>query len=408
MNRIIKKRPGRVVGFLAGIALILSQSFSLAAEEPVKVGILNPYSGPFAVYGEEHEEGVKLYYDKIAWKIAGRSIEIISEDTEAKPSEALQKARKLIEKDRVNFIIGLTSSGVAIAIRDYVHSMKTPLIISSAAGHDILSLDKRSKYLFRANYAYATDEYPIGDYIVNVEGKKRVIILSTDYIYKFVYHVVGTAIKQAGGEIAQTFSFPFGTTDFLPYFGRLEPDQADAIFVFCAGSDAVRFVTQWAETGMKRRIKLFGDSHLVSTAVLQQQGDAAVGIICTGHWFPEIATSENVAFKNEYKKKHGKEPSYVVEHGYTVAQVISEALKARNGDTKNLDSLLAAMQDVRFNAPRGPFRFEKENNTVINTIYVSRIVKRGESYGYEILKTIPNSKFSDIVPIVYPGYKFPK
>ena len=167
-------------------------------------------------------------------------------------------------------------------------------------------------------------------------------------------------------------------------------------------------MTQWASTGMKKRIKLFGDSHLVSTAVLQQQGEAAVGIICTGHWFPEIATPENLAFKNQYKKKYGKEPSYVVEHGYTVAKVIFEALKARNGDTKDLERLLAAMQDVKFNAPRGPFRFEKENNTVINTIYVARIVKKGETYGYEILKTIPDSKFSDIVPVVYPGYKFPK
>jgi branched-chain amino acid transport system substrate-binding protein len=243
--------------------------------------------------------------------------------------------------------------------------------------------------------------------VVNAEGKRKIIIGASDYVFKYNEYILGHAFENAGAKVVQTFPFPFGTVDFLPYFGKLKTDEADAVWVFCAGSDAVRFVTQWAKTGMSKRLKLYGSSHLVSTAVLQQQGEAAVGIICTGHWFPEIDTPENQAFKNEYKKKHGKGASYVVEHGYTAAKVISEGLKATGGKTKDLDKLLKSVQDVKFNAPRGPFRFEKQNNTVINTIYVAKVVKRGDKYGYEILKSIQDVKFSSYVPILYPGYKYP-
>lgn len=377
------------------LVLILITSLRLAASaettttSPIKIGILVPQTGPLTELGNEIKAGLTIAFDEVGWKIAGREIKLIIEDTEAKPPVALQKVRKLVESDRVDVLAGVVHSGVAIALRDYVDEHKIPLIISTASA-DILTREKASKYIFRTSYSSRIIEGPMAPYAYTKLGIRTVYIIANDYVtgrersgwFKRFF-------EQLGGKVAGEVFVPLGTNDFGPYLARIK--DVDALWAFLPGSDGIQFVKQYDEFGLKKKMPLIGASATYEGYQLEAQKDSALGSMCSSAHAVALNIPENKNFLKAYFKiSGGRDPDIVAVGAYVAGGVIIEGIKNTKGNTQDVPSLLESFRKVRLITPRGPFRFDEKQNPICD-IFIEKVVKREGRYTRDLIYT-----YSDI------------
>ncbi len=384
---------------LAGNALAAPTKKAPAKKPPLKIGVPLPFSGVYTALGNHIVQGMQLYFAQNGNKIQGRSVVIIKEDDQSKPDVGLQKVRKMVESDKVDLLAGIVASPVAYAVRDYVTAKKVPLIIANATGYD-LTRGKGSPYIFRSG-ASASGQYEamMAPYAYRTMHMKKVVVIAPDYaaghekIGEFI-----TAFKKEGGQIIQEIWPKLGTNDFGPYLSQIKP--SDGVFAFFAGSDAIAFVKQYKEFGLKDKYRLMSSGDMVGESFLKAQGDAALGIISALHYSPVLNNPVNKKFVAAYKAKYGEVPDSFAEQGYVAAQVIAEALKVTKGDTKDKAKLLKAIQNVKFDAPQGSFKFSKYRN-VIHTTYIRKVTKaaNGELQN-SVIATYPNTVDNYYGPVV--------
>ncbi len=361
------------------------------AAEPIKIGFMAPYVGVFTKYGTDMKNGFKQALEEVNYKVAGREVLFIDEDTEGKPEVGLTKTRKLVEKDQVHILAGIISSAVAYAVRDYVIEKKVPLVICNA-GATKLTQELRSPFIFRVSFANGQQDSAGGWYAYAKKGVRKIIMMGSDYA---AGHEKAGGFKKAfqfmGGEIVQEIYTPLGTTDYAPYLAKVANlvGKADRLWAFYAGSDAIRFTTQYAEYGLKEKIPIFTEAGLTDAANLPSQKESALGIEGYLHYFETVDTPENKRFVKEYKEKYKDTPGSLSENGYVGAKVIVKAIEAVKGKIENQEAFLKALKNVKFNAPRGPFRFDEHQN-VVEPVYIIRVEKRDGEYLNVVIDKIPD------------------
>ncbi len=361
------------------------------AAEPIKIGFMAPYVGVFTKYGTDMKNGFKQALEEVNYKVAGREVLFIDEDTEGKPEVGLTKTRKLVEKDQVHILAGIISSAVAYAVRDYVIEKKVPLVICNA-GATKLTQELRSPFIFRVSFANGQQDSAGGWYAYAKKGVRKIIMMGSDYA---AGHEKAGGFKKAfqfmGGEIVQEIYTPLGTTDYAPYLAKVANlvGKADRLWAFYAGSDAIRFTTQYAEYGLKEKIPIFTEAGLTDAANLPSQKESALGIEGYLHYFETVDTPENKRFVKEYKEKYKDTPGSLSENGYVGAKVIVKAIETVKGKIENQEAFLKALKNVKFNAPRGPFRFDEHQN-VIEPVYIIRVEKRDGEYLNVVIDKIPD------------------
>ena len=193
-----------------------------------------------------------------------------------------------------------------------------------------------------------------------------------------------------GGKIVKTMYPPLGAPDFGPFLTSIDPASADAVGAVFAGSDAIKFVKQYDEYGLKEKLPIVSTILLTDDLILQQEGKAAIGITSASHYSSALESAANKAFVNAYQKKFKRDPTLYSEASYVGARVIAEALNSAKGDVSNIAALTSAMNKVRFEAPRGQFRFD-EYNSPVHDIYVFKVE---EANGKLINK--PIAEFKDV------------
>ena len=355
------------------VAGLVAVSIASAADKPpLKIGILVPYSKVFAVLGESITYGAELFFDQVGWQAGGRKIELIKEDTEANPATGLRKARKLVDQDKVDATLGVVSTAVLYAIRDYMHDAKSILMVATAGGVD-LSRSKRSPYIFRAAYSNWQLNYPMGKWYAENVGKK-VFLLGSDYAAGREHlDSFKESFLKAGGEILGEAFPPLGNNDFGPYLSKITEAKAPGVFCFFAGSDAVRFVKQFVEYGLKGKVVLAGAGFMLEEDVLPAQGEAALGGISSLNYAYTLDNPENKAFKEAYIAKFKQEPNLYSVYGYDSARALVEAINKINGKTEDKEQFIKALEGVKFASPRGPFSFDPVSHHVINNVYVRKV-----------------------------------
>lgn len=343
--------------------------------EPVRIGLLLPYTGVYAQLGQNITEGVRLAVKEAGEQVAGRPIVIIQEDTEGRPTTGRTKARKLVELDQVHAIIGPVSSGVGTAIRDLIIGYNMPQIYA-IPGTLEESGTPRSANIFRVSFSPPQIGVASAHYAYNVLGYRRLVVMGPDYVWgERVTQAFRDAFEALGGQVTQMIMPPLGTLDYAPFLTQVRTDEADGMWVFFAGSDAIAFVTQYADFGLADTFPLIAAGDLVDDDLLEPQGDAARGII---NFLPYAATVDNPAnerFVAAYEAEYGRSPSFFAELGYVAAQTIMRAAEAVGGDVENKARFIAEIQQVQFDAPRGPFRFDAAGFP-IETMYVRRVDKQ--------------------------------
>jgi branched-chain amino acid transport system substrate-binding protein len=307
---------------------------------------------------------VMIGYKELGAEIDGRPVQIIREDDAADPSLGLSKVRKLVEKDNVDVLIGTVSSGVAAAIRNYMHDSKR-LWLNPIATNDTLAEKECSKYHFRFSASAWQISAPLGAWGKAKLGDRGYVIAS-NYVYgqQTSAHFKKT-FTAAGGQIVGEAFPPLGTTNFAPYFQPLRDAKPTMAFVNFLGSDAVAFVKQYAEFGLKS-VKPIGPVNLVSEDVLAAQGDAAVGFYSISYYTPSYDIPRNRWYAKAYKEfSQGKEPDHFNSAGFDVMQALYGAVKSTKGDVSNKDKLIQWIETAKIDSPRGPLRFDPKNHNGI-------------------------------------------
>ena len=371
-------------GLLAGAAGAAS------AQSSIKVGVLLPFSGVFGGLGKDQDAALEMGLDDLGREVAGRPIELVKADTESKPAAGLAQVKKLILRDKVDVVVGIISSAVAGAVRDYVHGSKTPLIITNA-GNDALTGEQCSPWIVRTSFSNSQINRDMGPWLAG-QGYRKAFLMAFDYAAGHqMMDAFEAGFTGAGGAIAGEAYPPLGETkDFGPYLAKAKAADPDVVYVFFAGGPAIKFMKEWTAFGMKDQVQLAGAGWLNSALYVKKQGADATGTLGALNYYPSIDTPENRAFQAQFRAKHGRDASEFGVAAYDSVRLIVDALKATGGKTDDKAALVKAMHEVQFNGPRGPFRIDPKTNNVIQNIYVARIEEMGDSVGAVIKHTFPN------------------
>jgi len=377
--------------FFALLSLPLSAA-AQAPASPVKIGVILPYTGGFAVVGQDVTKGLELYLAKIGARAGGRELQILKEDEESKPDVALTKTRKLVERDRVDALVGPVHAGVAMAMRDYVHAQGIPLVVPVPGISQLTAPPKTSPWIFRVTETNDMSNYSMGTWVFKKTPHRKVVVMASDFVAG--RHSAGAfmaAFKSAGGEIVKEIYPPINTADFAPFLTQLTGVGADAVYAWFAGADAIRFVKAYKEYGLVGKFPLLAYNSLVDDILLPAMGDTALGILSVGHYSATLDTPENRAFVKEYEAKHNAWPTRYSEQGYVSAQLIGSAIETLRGEVSDRAKFQEALRGAvtRIHPPRGPIQFDRYQQA-ITPVYVMRVERQGNRLVNAIVDRVPD------------------
>ena len=339
-------RPLRFAAAVIACLVAITGAYAQSASQ-VKVGLIVPYTGVYALLGKEIDDGFMLALEEDGMTGA---LSIVREDTEAKPDVGLAKTQKLVNENQVDVLVGVVSSGVLATVRDFVDSSKVPLIVANA-GNDEITGKRCSKYITRFSFSNSQVNRPMGKWLYE-KGIRKVYTLAPNYYAG--YQMIGafsTAFTEAGGTITGAAFTPFAATkDFGPYLEAAKATNPDAIYVFYAGGEAINFVKQYEQLGYKKAVPLYGAGFLTSALYVNKEGPAAEGVIAALHYVPVIDTPVNKAFVERFKAKIGRAPSEYGVHGYDAGRALALAVK---GGATDRESIATFLPRASFPGPRG-------------------------------------------------------
>lgn len=367
----------------ATIAVSCAGTSALAAED-LKIGTVLSFSQVMGIYGNAILDGMNLAIEEASGAVVGRKIVIVKEDDKNDPKTALQLVRRYVKDDKVDFLVGPVASHIAAAIRDEVHRSKTFLLIANA-GNDELTRELCSPYVVRTSFSNWQWNYPMGEYTAAVIGKKAAIIGANYVAGKQMGAAFADGFKKAGGTIVEEMWPAMGTADFATTLTKLRTVDADAVWVFNPGSGTVNFVNQYAQAKLKP--VQVGPQSNADEFFFSAMGDNALGIYGSGQYVQSMPAARNQAFVAAFKKKYNRLPAATDVSGYDSMRLIIQAVKKLNGNVSDKRAVREAMVAAEIDSPRGYFKIDAKDGNVIQNIYITKVIKKGNTYSHEVVKT---------------------
>ena len=372
---------------IAGLCGIATPSF---AQSTVKIGLLVPMTGPFTSTGKQLVAGARLYMHLKGDTVAGKKIELIVKDDTGNAEMTKRLAQEMVVNDKVAFLTGFGLTPGALATAPVATEAKIPQIVMMAATSVIT---EKSPYIVRTSFSVPQTTVPLATWAAE-NGIKRVVTVVSDYGPGID---VETAFKQrfeaTGGKVMEALRVPLSSNDFAPALQRVADAKPDALMAFVPAGVGPAFVRQFVERGLnKSGIKFIAEGSLTEDSVVNEMGDAALGVITTHHYSAAHDSPENTPFVAEFKKSTGGlRPNLMAVQAYDGMHLIYEALKKTNGATDG-DGLVAAMKGMSWISPRGPMTIDPETRETIQNVYIRKVERQnGELYNVEFA-TIPNFK----------------
>src|SRR5580700_2722993 len=373
---------------LAGLAMLLSVAAQPAfAQDKIKIGVIVTLSGPAAALGQQVRDGFALGVKDLGGKMSGRDVEVTVVDDELKPDAAVIKVKGLLERDKVDFVVGPIFSNILLAIHKPVIDSKT-FLISPNAGPSSYAGKECNPLFFVTSYQNDQVHEILGK-VAQDRGYKRVFLLVPNYQagrdsaagFKLDYK----------GEVVEESYMPLGTLDFQPELSKIASLKPDAVFTFMPGGMGVNLVKQYKQAGLAERIP-FLSAFTVDESTLPAQQDAAVGMFGGSNWAPNLDNPQNKKFVAGYEAAYNSVPGTYAMQAYDTALLIDSAVKAVKGDLSNKEAVAAALKKADFTSLRGSFKFNT-NGYPIQDFYLTKVAKR------------PDGKFqTEIVQKVFENY----
>ena len=373
----------------AAFAALPSRRVVAQAPELLRIGFLTVNTGPLAAGGKQQAEGAAYYLKERGGMIAGRKIELITQDTAGNPALARTKTQELVERHNVPVIIGPLATNEALAIDGYIRDAKVPLITTTSSATVDLKAHPVNPWVLHAFGTAPQVTYPLGDYAARTLGYKRMAIVAEDFTYG--HEGAGgfqLAFEAAGGRIVQKLWPPLNAPDYAPYLAQIKSD-VDGIYMGFAGSNPLRFLKQLDEYGLKGKIAVLGNTTSTDEGILKLMGDEALDTYSTGWYAAGLDTADNKKFVAGINADYQHDPGFYTAGPYTALLIIEEALKATRGGTDNEPAFLKALHDVRLtHGPIGPVRLD-EYGTPILDIYIRKVARVNGKLANTIVKTYP-------------------
>lgn len=343
-----------------------------AEVEPIRVGVLAPLSGAFAGLGEENVVGVEIAMEEIDYEICGRPVELFIEDTEITPDVAIEKARALVNRDDVHFIIGPLSGSTSLAVKEASFEWPDVTVLPGGAANDI-TMREIAPNVYRNSFAGGQPLYPLAEWAVE-NDYDTIATIGEDYSFPWD-QIGGFAYSycQLGGKIAEAYWTPIGTGDYSSIISELDPDEIDAVLVAFGGTDAINFVKQFNDFGLVGEIDFLGGSSFQDPSVLAEVGDLMEGTVGGSLYTSTLTFDEFKSFDAAFREKRGYPSTLFAENFYRAAKWITLATEQNNCNIEDVDSWRETLQDTEFVAPSGPVSFDEYHNPV-QTIYLNRVV----------------------------------
>ncbi|MGY1772031.1 ABC transporter substrate-binding protein [Blastococcus sp. SYSU D00813] len=339
----------------------------------IRVGLVIPQAGVYTPLGTDMKNGWDLWLQQNDGKMGDWTVETVTADEGEGPDTGVPAIQQLIGD--VDVVVGIVNSATALGVVEQFTEEEKLLLISNA-GAVAITGDARTDFVWRVSFTNAQNSYAMGEYLAG-QNVGSVFIMAPDYAAGQENVTAFTeAFEAGGGTVAGSALSPFGTTqDFQPFLQRAQSSGANAVFCFYSGGEAVSFVNQYADFGLKDTIPLYGSGFLTEGSVLQGQGANAVGIQTTLQYSTEIDNEANRTFVEAYQGAYDVLPTVFAMSTYDAANVLSKALaEAGATDGPALVEALGGLGTID-DSPRGPWEFEDQNPN--QTIYLREVVDEG-------------------------------
>jgi len=380
-------------------AAVITLAGPAQAQDKIKIGVLATLEGALTTLGEDALRGMEVAMKQAGAKAGGKTIEVITFATNASPDSAIRGARKLVEQDKVDILIGPVSGSEGIAIRDYSKTQPQVTFINGSSGALETTYVTPSPNFFRFNMDGSQWLVGLGNYIYNEKKWRKIATVAEDYSFPYT-QLFGFIPEYCslGGQVAEKFWVPLGTKDFASIIAKL-PDDVDAIYLGLGGGDAVNFFNQYAQAGGKA--KLVGGSILVDQTVLSSKGAAkriAIGIPSAG---PQADVWDNAKWNAWVKlyqdsfpvDKRFTSPSLTGTAYYNDFNAVFQVLNDIKGDLSDgHKKLREGLTKLELDAPNGKIKLDG-NRQAIGTNFITEVVElpNGDLVN-KAVKTVPDVK----------------
>jgi len=367
-RRQILSQGAALMGTASGLLL---PQHALAQSGKVRVGFMLPYTGTFAQLGVAIENGVRLAINEQGGKLGGRDIEWFKVDDESEPAKAIENANKLVQRDKVDVLIGTVHSGVQMGIHRVARESGVLNLIPNAGVH-IATRAQCAPNVFRTSFSNSQPTMALGEVMVK-RGHKKAVWISWKYAAgDEAFEGFKESYTKAGGTIVKELGLPFPNVEFQALLTEIAALKPDAVACFFAGGGAAKFMKDYAAAGLKDKIPLYGSGFLTE-GVIEAAGSAAEGVLSTLHYGDGIDTKRNQSFRLNYAKTFKLQPDVYAVQGYDTGLLLIQGANAVQGDFNNKAALYKAMEGATVDSPRGKWTMSKAHNPV-QDIYLRQVV----------------------------------
>jgi branched-chain amino acid transport system substrate-binding protein len=353
-------------------------------KEPIKIGVLASTTGALESYGKQTLRGFELgleYATEGSMEVAGRKIEFVVEDTETKPEVAVQKATKLLEEDKVDFLVGSSSSADTLAVLPLAEEYQKIMIVEPAAA-DSITGSEFNKYIFRSARNSSQDAVAGAAAIAGKDVK--IATLAPDYSFgRDGVAAFKEAAEKLGADIVlEEYADP-AATDFTSNIQKIIDAKPDYLFVVWAGANS-----PWKQiSDMKvqdKGIKISTGAPDIAALATMEPLVGMEGFTVYYHDLPKNEINDWLV--TEHKKRfNGEVPDLFTPGGMSAAISIVEALKKTEGDADS-DKLIETMEGMSFETPKGKMTYRPEDHQALQALYAIKLEKKdGVPYPVPVL-----------------------
>ena len=372
-RRLILTRSAAMIG-AASTALLLPE-IARAQSNKIRVGLMLPYTGTFAQLGVAIENGFRMAIAEQGGKLGGREIEYFKVDDESEPSKGIENASKLVQRDKVDVLVGTVHSGVQMGIHKVARDSGVLSLIPNAGVH-AATRGQCAPNVFRTSFSNSQPTRALGQVMV-AKGHKKAVWITWKYAAgDEAFEGFKESYTAAGGTIVKELGLPFPNVEFQALLTEIASIKPDAVACFFAGGGAAKFMRDYAAAGLKDKIPLYGSGFLTE-GVLEAAGAAADGVMTTLHYSDSLATPRNQAFRLAYAKMFRLQPDVYAVQGYDTGLLLVQGANAVKGDLANKPALYKALESATIDSPRGKWTMSKSHNPV-QDIYL-RVVENKEN-----------------------------
>ncbi|GLT11950.1 amino acid-binding protein [Sulfitobacter porphyrae] len=345
---------------------------AVTSADTIKVGVIAPFSGPFAIYGKQYQEAVETYVAQHGTTAGEHEIEFIYKDVGGpNPDQSRALAQELLLRDQVDYLAGFTFTPNALAVAPLIEQSQTPTVIFNAATS---AINKESAFYLRTSYTLWQVSAPLADWAYD-QGMRTVATTVTDYGPGIdAENAFKAAFKAKGGEVVDAIRMPISTTDFTPFIQRVRDTAPDAVFTFLPGGPPTFTYTKtYNENGLAEAgIKFLGTAE-TEEVNLQGLGDAAIGLTTAYHYSGAHDSDENRAFQAKLTELFPDSIANWASVGaYDGTHLIYQMVGAVGSDGP---AAVEAAKTLEWESPRGPVKMDPETRTLIQNVYIREVAR---------------------------------